>query len=98
MCVRPPYSNIAQLIVLRCWCRPRSHSRRADPFMCVMLRDLVTTDSVFHAGGANVGEAFEEAAIGMYGYMTELGSVTIDPACTVTIRAEGLPSGRRKRS
>jgi hypothetical protein len=41
-------------------------------------------------GGSNMIEAFEQVVVCMFGYMTELDKVDIDPTQTRTISAEGL--------
>eukprot|EP00455_Lapot_gusevi_P004091 TRINITY_DN11686_c0_g1_i1.p1 TRINITY_DN11686_c0_g1~~TRINITY_DN11686_c0_g1_i1.p1 ORF type:complete len:200 (-),score=31.85 TRINITY_DN11686_c0_g1_i1:173-727(-) len=46
-------------------------------------------DIQIHSWGENMGEAFENAAIGMFNYMTPLEKVDFDAECTFRFEAEG---------
>lgn len=48
-----------------------------------------TADIQVHAWGSSLAEAFENAAIAMFGYMTELEAVDVDPSRVVEIEADG---------
>ena len=52
------------------------------------------TDS---SGGDTVGEAFIYSALGMFGYMTEVSGVEVDPSCSRVIHAKGQFSPIRSR-
>jgi len=42
------------------------------------------------AGGETLAEAFAQQALGMWGYMTDLRGVAVDPACTRVVEAHGV--------
>eukprot|EP01121_Diplochlamys_sp_Union-15-3_P010129 TRINITY_DN2817_c0_g1_i1.p1 TRINITY_DN2817_c0_g1~~TRINITY_DN2817_c0_g1_i1.p1 ORF type:complete len:152 (-),score=31.93 TRINITY_DN2817_c0_g1_i1:195-650(-) len=54
-----------------------------------------TADVQIHAWGTNMKECFEQAALGLFGYMTEIDSVEIDPdmePTAIEVQAEDLES------
>ena len=51
--------------------------------LCIHVR------CVHVAGASTLGGAFVQAALGMFGYMTEPDKVDIDPSCTRIIEATG---------
>ncbi len=50
-----------------------------------------------HAWGDTLDEAFEQAVIAMFAYMTDLTRVTIDPAYTQHFEVQGRHHARRLR-
>ena len=48
-----------------------------------------TADVQVHAWGASMEEAFENVAIGMFGYMTDMDKVEIQEGCVQEIQVEG---------
>eukprot|EP00730_Choanoeca_flexa_P000643 TRINITY_DN10281_c0_g1_i4.p2 TRINITY_DN10281_c0_g1~~TRINITY_DN10281_c0_g1_i4.p2 ORF type:complete len:161 (+),score=32.26 TRINITY_DN10281_c0_g1_i4:995-1477(+) len=48
-----------------------------------------TADIQVHSWGSNVKEAFEQATIAMFGYMTELDKIDIDEGVTSEFEVEG---------
>ncbi len=41
------------------------------------------------AGGANMGDAFMQAAMAMYGYMVDPSAIAVDPSCSRVVEATG---------
>lgn len=48
-----------------------------------------TADIQLHSWGDTMAEAFENAAIAMFGYMTELDAVEVDDSLVIEVEAEG---------